>query len=289
MAASTRPSRQKLQDLLHASMHAQKDEERQVTLDDMPSEMINAIFGYLRPHDLTKLACVSKKYRDITQSILWGSIELHRQDAHYDAYGHVMQNHVCRSYLDQKLRDPWSYRTMHGTDLEFHHRNAKFGTAIRKLYRTAGKSQAWGRLAPYVQHLCLTVTHKSPPQIWDMILSLPNLTTIEVVGEYSEDNQGPPQPTSLRQPGACKIRNVRLRGYIPEQFVVEMCKASAATIVSLDLAAFLPPKLFVGDEEEMEWAQEMGRLYQAPYTVSWFDPSSIPFVSLTHLLLCTHG
>jgi hypothetical protein len=140
MAASTRPSRQKLQDLLHASMHAQKDEERQVMLDDMPSEMINAIFGYLRPHDLTKLACVSKKYRDITQSILWGSIELHRQDAHYDAYGLSMQKHVCRSYLDQKLRDPWSYRTMHGTDLEFHHRNAKFGTAIRKLYRTAGKS-----------------------------------------------------------------------------------------------------------------------------------------------------
>jgi hypothetical protein len=140
-----------------------------------------------------------------------------------------------------------------------------------------------------VQHLCLTVTHKSPPQIWNMILSLPNLTTIEVVGEYSEDNQGPTQPTSLRQPGACKIRNVRLRGYIPEQFVVEMCKASAATIVSLDLAAFLPPKLFVGDEEEMEWGQEMGRLYQAPYTVSWFDPSSIPFISLTHLLLCTHG
>jgi hypothetical protein len=86
-------------------MHAQKDEERQVTLDDMPSEMINAIFGYLRPHDLTKMACVSKKYRDITQSILWGSIELHRQDAHHDAYGLSTQNDICRSYLDEELYD----------------------------------------------------------------------------------------------------------------------------------------------------------------------------------------
>jgi hypothetical protein len=29
------------------------------------------------------------------------------------------------------------------------------------------------------------VTHKSPPQIWNMMLSLPNLHTIEVIGEYS--------------------------------------------------------------------------------------------------------
>jgi hypothetical protein len=290
MAASTQPSRQKLQDLLHASMHAQKDEERQVTLDDMPSETINAIFGYLRPHDLTKMACVSKKYRDITQSILWGSIELHRQDAHHDAYGLSTQNDICRSYLDEELYDdPWSYRDENCVDVKFHRHNAKFGTAVRKLYRTAGKSQAWARLALFVQHLCLTVTNKSPPQIWDMILSLPNLTTVEVIGEYSADNQGPPQPTSLRQPGACKIRNVRLRGYIPEEFVVEMCKASAATIVSLDLAAFLPPKIFVSDEEETEWPQQFSGLYEAPCAVPWFDQSSISFSSLTHLLLCRRG
>lgn len=65
----------------------------------------------------------------------------------------------------------------------------KFGTAIRKLYRTAGKSQDWSRLAPCIVHLCLTVTHKSPPQIWNMILSLPNLASVEVIGENSPVNK----------------------------------------------------------------------------------------------------
>jgi hypothetical protein len=167
--------------------------------------------------------------------MLWGSIELHRQDAHNKCFGLSAQEHVRRTHLDDQLLDPWSYRSVTGVDYDFERRNAKFGTAIRELYRSAGKSQAWTRLAPLVRQICITVTHKSPPHVWDMILSLPNLASVEVIGEYSANNERPPQPASLREPHAHRIRHVRLRGYIPTIFVVEICRASASSVTSLDL------------------------------------------------------
>jgi hypothetical protein len=265
--------------------------EQQATLDDMPAEMINAIFSYLWTHDLTKLARVSKKYRDITQSSLWRSIELHRQDAHHEAFGLSTQKSIRRSYLDDQLHNPWVYRVPGGADLAFDHRNAKFSTAIRRIFRSAGKSRAWTRLAPLVHHLCLTVTHKSPPQIWDAILSLPNLSTLEVIGEYSANNEGPPVATNLREPKAQKIRDVRLRGYIPADFVSQLWKASASSVVCLDLGALEPPNLYEGDAEEMELQQELGHpLYVAPRGLLCLGEGGAPsFSSLTHLLLCKRG
>jgi hypothetical protein len=266
--------------------------EQQVTLDDMPAEMINAIFSHLRPHDLTKMARVSKKYREITQSSLWRGIELHRQDAHHETFGLPTQNNICRSYLDDQLLNPWAYRGLGGADLAFDHRNAKFGAAVKKLFRSAGKSQAWTRLAPFVQHLCLTVTHKSPPHIWAMILSLPNLATLEVIGEYCpHTNAGPPGAANLREPKARNIRDVRLRGYIPAQFVLQLWKASASSVVFLDLGALEPPKLHEGDDDEMELQHQLGHpLYLAPRGLLCLNQGSAPsFDSLTHLLLCKRG
>ncbi|KAF1841687.1 uncharacterized protein K460DRAFT_293272 [Cucurbitaria berberidis CBS 394.84] len=262
-----------------------------VTIDTLPAELINEVIGYLRPHDLTKLARVSKKYRKFAQPALWRNIELHRQDAHHDCFGLSNQPKTARAYLDDQLRDSWSYRGLTGTDFDFDRRNAKFGAAIRKLYRAAGKSQAWSRLAPCVRQLCLTVTHKSPQHIWSMILSLPNLDSVEVIGEYSADNQGPPAVAALREPAATKIRNVRLRGYIPRGFVSAMCKASVSSIVSLDTGILEPPQLFEGDAEEMEFQNMQGfPLYVGPRGVLWYTQESwSPFSSLTHLLLCKRG
>ncbi|KAF2823579.1 hypothetical protein CC86DRAFT_372511 [Ophiobolus disseminans] len=282
MAASTRASSTTVNDA------------NETCLDSLPAEMINAILEDLRPHDLTKLARVSTKYRDIVQYVLWRSIELHRQDAHHECFGLSSQDLVRRAYLDGQLVDPWSYRGINGVDYDFDRCNTKFGTAVRKLYRTAGKSQAWMRLSPFVVHLCLTATHKSPPQIWDMILSLANLTSVEVVGEFAPNSKGPPQPASLREPGARKVRNIRLRGYIPAKFVLQMCKASASSITSLDLGVLEMPKEYIRDAEEMELQDDLGfPLHLAPRGILWFangptSPTTM-FSSLTHLLLCKRG
>jgi hypothetical protein len=52
-----------------------------------------------------------------------------------------------------------------GTDLDFDRWNAKSSIVVLRLYKIAGNSKAWERLVPLILHLCLTVTHKSPPQI----------------------------------------------------------------------------------------------------------------------------
>jgi hypothetical protein len=132
-----------------------------MTPDVMPAEMVGAILENLRPDDLTKLARVSTRYREFAQPALWSSIELHRQDAHHDCSGLSVSKSVRRAYLDDELRDPWSYRDVQGNDFDFDSRNAKFAMHVRNVFRAAGKSQAWTRLAPFVRHLCLTVTNKS--------------------------------------------------------------------------------------------------------------------------------
>jgi hypothetical protein len=266
--------------------------EENVTLKDMPAETMNIILSNLRPHELTSLARVSKKYREVAQSALWRSIELHRQDAHHNVFEISGRKCMNRSYLDAELRDPWSYRDPKGADYDFDYHNAKFGAAVRKLYRTAGQSEAWTRLAPNVRHLCLTVTHRSPSQIWDMIMSLSRLDAVEIIGEYSMNNRGPPQPTSFRTPHARKIRHVRLRGYIPTDFVSEMCSASASSIVSLDLGALEPPQAMTAYKNETEQQQGRGhRMFLAPRGVLWFYPEDPTFRldSLTYLLLCKRG
>lgn len=275
----------------NTSQSSQDQQSTRITLDDLPAEMINDIFGYLRPHDLTQLAQCSMKYRDITQSMLWHSVELHRQDAHHRPNGLSTQQDIDRTYLDETLRAPRSYRAGGFWDFDFEKRNAKFGTAIRQLFRTAGKSKAWTRLAPFVHHMCITVTHKSPISIWNMILSLPNLKSVEIIGECSSNHQTPPFPANLRAPISQKIRSIRLRGYVPANFVQEICTASAATIASLDLGALEPPEAFSDDAEEIQALKSLGEsIYVAPRGILWLKPpSSSLLTSLTHLLLCKNG
>lgn len=262
-----------------------------MALDALPPELINHILKYLPSDTLTKMARVSKKHRDLAQSALWRSIELHRRDAHNEQFG--LSTDVIRMNLDSELCDPWSYRNSLGNDADFIHHNSKFGTAIRKLYRSAGESQAWTRIAPFVRHICLTVTSRTPLQVWDMILSLPHLTALEVIGDESVCSGAKQlaQPRTLRPPSSTAVKNIRLRGYIPAIFTKELCKASASSINSLDLGILEPPKVYVGDKEDQEY-QEMLRypIFVGPRGVLWYEPNeSMSFNSLKQVLLCKPG
>jgi len=160
------------------------------------------------------------------------------------------------------------------------------------MYASNGKSEAWGRIKKLTRHLCLTVTHESPPEIWNMILSLPNLRTIEVIGEYSEDPKGPPTALGLLQkPAATKVQNVRLRGYVPVEFVSAICRASASTIVSLDLGILEEPQLFEPDEEEEtnDWRTRRRTYYIPSGDMRHLEVNWPSLTRLTHLLLCKPG
>ena len=257
-------------------------------IDKLPAELTIDVMSYLRPHDLTQLARASKRYREFTQSALWTNIELHRQDAHDNCFT-LSHKQLPRAYLDDYLLHPWCYRDYDGVDAEYDTRNEQFRAAIREMYASTGKSEAWDRIKPVVRHLCLTVTHESPPEIWNMILSLPNLRTIEVIGEYSEDRRGPPTALGLlRKPAATSVQHVRLRGYVPLEFVSAICRASASTIVSLDLGLLDEPEFFRGHElERSEYGETICPMYMCPRSPTWHHTVDwSQFTSLTHLLLC---
>ncbi|KAF2030341.1 hypothetical protein EK21DRAFT_112062 [Setomelanomma holmii] len=256
-------------------------------LDTLPTELINEVITYLRPHHLTKLARVSKRYRDFAQAALWRNIELHRQDAHDDYYAMNAFLDCPRAWFDDELRDPWSYRDKYARDRVFERHNAKFGTAVRNLYRTADQSQHWMVIATYVRHLCLTITHKSPPCIWDMMLSLPNLSTLEAIGQIDASGQSPPPCTFVREAKADKVHVIRLRGYIPAAFVLAMCEISVNSIRTLDLGLLDPP---VNNQVERSPGAMWTAHYFAPRGPLWFPDVEVPcFTFLTHLHLCKPG
>lgn len=171
--------------------------------------------------------------------------------------------------------------------MAFDRRNAKFSTAIRNLYRSAGQSKNWKRIAIYVRHLCITVTLKSPPCIWNLFLSLPNLSSLEVIGEYGRTGQAPPVLTNMRAVSTRKLSALRLRGYFPAEFVSALCKASAGTIGSLDLGLLDVP-LENPDKDDL-----MCSVYDtffAPRGLLSCSVDNVPMLNtLTHLNLCKPG
>ncbi|KAJ4286128.1 hypothetical protein N0V90_013477 [Kalmusia sp. IMI 367209] len=229
------------------------------SLDTIPAEMVAEVTNLLQPNDLTKLARTSKRLCTFAQATLWRSVELHRKDAHHQQFGLAIQKSLSRRYLDDELRDEWSYRTPSGSDAEFDRRNAKFGDVIRQLYSTAG--------------------------------------TVEVIGESDKDSNHltkfPPRPIGILAPAARKVRNVRLRGYIPSEFVTALCKASADHLASLDLGILEEPRIWEGgpSEEYTNYDEDfVYTIYTAPQGPIWFSTDTMPPLrSLTHLLLCKPG
>ncbi|KAI4702951.1 hypothetical protein J4E81_001824 [Alternaria sp. BMP 2799] len=236
-------------------------------IDKLPAELTIDVMSYLRSHDLTQLARASKRYREFAQTALWTNIELHRRDAHDECFT-LSHKQPPRAYLDDYLLHPWCYRDYDGVDAEYDTRNEQFRAAVREMYASDGKSEAWDRIKPVVRHLCLTITHEGPSQIWNMILSLPNLRTIEVIGEYSEDRKGPPTAQlDLRHPAS--VSN--------EQHYF---------LVRLDLGVLDEPEFFRGPEDAQLHFYARCPLYIGPRGSLWHDAAWPEFASLTHLLLC---
>ncbi len=280
------------------------------TLEDLPTELADFITSYLSTRDLVKLSLVSKICSRFAQSALWRTIELHSRNAHANCFtlpssSTTKADSYSRAYVDgtKKARDKLPlYRSY---DNDFARRIDRFNRVVRDLYKTSKASNEWIRLASYVRHICLTVTSRSPRRIWNMLLSLPNLRTLEIIGEYSSSDSkssshhqrsggGPPKPNpNLPAPTSSEIRNVRLRGYIPVEFVSTLLGATgvANKLTSLDIGLLEPPKLFDRDLEDLEYhGLPTEQPYAAPGGVLWFQATNSPlFPSLTHLHLCRRG
>jgi hypothetical protein len=261
------------------------------SLVDIPPESFIFINSYLQPTYLTKLALVSKRYRDTAEDALWKDIELHRQDPHHDKSALSLSTYrrTNRAYLDSKLDETGPYRTESGHDFDFERRNGHFGTVIRNNYQ----SQHWERLSCFTRRICLTVTHKSPKVIWNAILSFPTLISVEIIGEANVDLNGqflgPPKTNKLGYPLAQNVRDIRLRGYIPSEFVVALCQARLPYLRSLDLGILEYPKKDQSRKSDELEGLFKGTNFTAPRSVLWFSPTTMSLGSLTHLHLCKLG
>lgn len=123
-----------------------------------------------------------------------------------------------------------------------------------------------------------------------MILSLPHLTTVEVIGKYSDDKPANFYIDTFRTPAAKAVSNVRLRGYIPAAFISALCHASASTIINLDLGVLNPPELFPDTDEEEDDEDSLSHPdFIAPKGVLWYNEHTPSLSSLKNILLCRRG
>ncbi|KAH8724024.1 hypothetical protein GQ44DRAFT_802803 [Phaeosphaeriaceae sp. PMI808] len=281
-----------------ADQYIQIRDREQATLDSLPIEIFNATCSNLGRNDIRNLALVSKKSRDLAQCILWRTIDTHHIWGGNECFELDAQKDIRRGCIQIRYHiAPEDYNVSQGHAFErlFGKRAERFEAVVRDLYLPAGQSQAWYRLASFVRHLSLTVTTRSPPQIWDAILSIPKLDSVEIISEHDLVNQDSRQILSQRSsggvPAANRIRNVRLRGYIPAQFLSKLCYASASTITSLDL---FTTKSAIFKPRYIESTATSG-IRQIQFDLSlraliWFDGGlTSRLSSLTHIHLCKRG
>ncbi|KAF2110062.1 hypothetical protein BDV96DRAFT_604140 [Lophiotrema nucula] len=235
------------------------------SLETIPAELVNKVVKQLHPFDLTRLARVSKYFLSFARDALWGNIELHRNYSHsswlddpWPKIGPFLEKyHLYYNWYhgqEQGYAEQCDCLNSNGKDRKFEKTNAIFHRVIKQLFQKAGKGKRWSEIAPYVRHLCMTINHLSAPYIWDAILSLPNLQSIQLVGEFEqpEGDNGPPEFRAPKHKAAQSICKIRFRGYIPQDFVASVITGSARSITHLDLGALLPPKVFEKEEDDKE-------------------------------------
>jgi hypothetical protein len=66
-------------------------------IDKLPAELTVDVMNYLRPHDLTKLARVSKRYREFAQSTLWRNVGDIPVRAAYKTHTDFARSHLDRA------------------------------------------------------------------------------------------------------------------------------------------------------------------------------------------------
>ncbi|KAF2186922.1 hypothetical protein K469DRAFT_705452 [Zopfia rhizophila CBS 207.26] len=210
-------------------------------IDVLPSELFFRVTTFLRHHDLTVLTRVSRKFHEIIQPLLWTKIELHRPSFHEDyAHKELRGEEEAMNRPYQLDSTTWRPENKWKMDMEWEPKLTEF-ISIFEEDTMADRARA-RHLASMTRWLCLTVVpylddrHKR--DVWNALAMFTNLEYLEVSAFWSSDNEV--VPLKLDTPPMSKLRTVKLRGYVPADFVRHVCQ-NAPGITELQLALLDAP------------------------------------------------
>ncbi|KAF2806851.1 uncharacterized protein BDZ99DRAFT_500896 [Mytilinidion resinicola] len=279
-------------------------------IDGLPTELFLEVTRYLRHGDLFQLMQVCKKCHQIVEPILWTKVELHRPSYHEDyAYPHWNTDARCeeRPYMHLAEIGPTDYHYLDS-------RHADVARVFLTRFENIEKdgSERLRRLASQVRWLCLHVDPYEDGYMnrncWNVFMMFTNLEYLEVDAAWAalEPFHSDAQPLA-------KLRTVKLRGYVPREFVQYLCQRPSH-IVDLELAlldnpvggtlpykrtnpppkALKPPEDYEGMTEEeigaFDDVEEFDEEQIAPRPLCWMPEGlGSQFTVLTRLWLCKPG
>ena len=188
---------------------------------------------------------VSKRFSATVESVLWRKIDLHPNSWH-DTYNFKeLGKHDAALELPYDDGDPVT-----GDEMRDLPKNSLAGQQSHKLMEILSpkfNSDTTRReaLASRIRWLCIPVKVSGiftsdvyVPDPWNSLASLKNLEYLSISGYWTKERR--PHPFQEPHHTLNKLRTLKLRGYIPPEFVRFSCKNSA-TITELQLAVFDDP------------------------------------------------
>ncbi|KAF2682797.1 hypothetical protein K458DRAFT_488529 [Lentithecium fluviatile CBS 122367] len=279
-------------------------------ISTLPVELFLDVVKYLRHHDLAQLARVSSQYHSLIEPVLWTHVELHRFSLHEDLAFRPLREqeaalqrpYQCPEHMPTRETGAhypvWGNPDITRWDLE-QHRTAMLFLDVFSEGTTVDRKRA-ERLASLVRWLCLPVNgwttyyDEKMTDTWNALAMFVNLEYLEISAywrpaKFLHPFRGAHIPMSM-------LKTLKLRGYIPAEFVQFAC-ANTAKITQLQLAIIdtpigsnLPskrgiPASPVDPEDETEEDFDHERI--APRPLACLSPSLISsFSSLEGLSLC---
>ena len=211
-------------------------------IEILPLELFIHVTTFLRHDDLAKLLCVSRRYQQLVEPILWRKIEFHAPNYHEkSAYGETWKEVTERPYqvIEDLAGESTSYR------------NNGYRTKAMSFFQILGpdsviKPQRRAYLTGLVRWLCIQLAREDSEELernvcLEVLMAFPNLEyfEIDVYWWTAKENVVPFRLGNSAQPME-KLHTAKLKGYLPAEFVQYVCR-HAATITTLELGVLDEP------------------------------------------------
>lgn len=228
-------------------------------LDILPTELFLHVVSFLRHQDLVLLSCVSRNFQKTIEPVLWSKIELHRPLFHEDYAHKVLRENEAvleRFYHyphenvmkdDNKNTKAWDSPWKHEWERKSDQKVTEFlWNFEEKMMSDRARAEY---LASLVRWLCLPVlgTYRGNYEFdrdgakfdpWNALAMFTNLEYLEVSAFWEQPRLV--EPFKVPQHPAPKLHTLKLRGYVPAEFVRYLCQ-SAETIMELHLGILDAP------------------------------------------------
>lgn len=196
-------------------------------IEILPPELFRNVISNLESIDARCLMQVSRAYYALIERMVWNTIELHREDFHVENSFKVLREEesaVNREPIFLLRSKEWQERR---SDRETPRLTARF-LELFSTHTISANRLDEGRkshLGALVTWLCLTIQHESydvPPDTWNCFAKFTNLEYLEISAFWIPRQHC--DAFSAPDEAPKKLRTLKLRGYLPREFVQWLLK-----------------------------------------------------------------